>query len=83
MSEKVLFEYIADDGEGNSQTKMSGDFLPKVNFGEDHCGVVFNLDGDYPYQLPKRFNRTRRRMRKTLAMFENFYDEIFSDDEST
>ncbi len=82
MSEKVVFEFIADDGEGNSKTSVSGDFIPNFFSFAGQCGCHTPSE-----KFPKTFGpgfsrRARRRARRTLDMFEDLYDEIFREGQS-
>lgn len=82
MSEKVVFEFIADDGEGNSETRVAGDFIPNFFSFGGHCGCRIRR-GEFPKTSGPGFsNRARRRVRRTLDMFEDIYDEIFYEDQS-
>jgi hypothetical protein len=82
MSEKVLFEFIADDGEGNSETRVAGDFIPNFFSFAGHCGCHIHSE-EFPKTSGPGFSRrARRRVRRTLDMFEDFYDEIFREGQS-
>ena len=82
MSEKVLFEYIADDGEGSSHTRVSNELKFKGFPLKDFCGAFFFGDEGQALHNLKHNKRGRRRVRRTLDMFEDLYDEIFGEEDS-
>ena len=79
MSEKVIFEFIADDGERNFETMVAGDFIPNFFSFAGHCGCHINSE-EFPKTSGPGFSkRARRRVRRTLDMFEDLYDDIFRE----
>ena len=80
MGERVVFEYIANDGEGNSKMKVSDDFIPRILSFERFRGSVSHGDDVHQRFAVKVSKRARHRVRKTLDMFQEMYEELFDDD---